>query len=309
MNNEKPDLFDDVIDLPDPGIKRHYEKLVGLDNIKNLLQNEASLILNPSILDDWCQTHYKGRIAIVDTVLDRPTLFLFAGDIGTGKTTLAKSFGDPIARKGDISLKLYSLSLSTRGSGGVGEMTNLLTNAFAQIRSEVESSRVAEEEYALSIILLIDEADALAQSREISQMHHEDRAGVNALIRGIDQISIRRLPIIVVMCTNRLEAIDPAIVRRAAAIFDFKRPNDAQRREILNKCLEGVSFSSSEMLDLVQVTGPTSERDYGFTYSDITLKLIPTMIVDAIPNKPILLQRAIELAKEIKPTPPFKHDT
>ena len=33
-----------------------------------------------------------------------------------------------------------------------------------------------------AVILLVDEADALAQSREAAQMHHEDRAGVNAFL-------------------------------------------------------------------------------------------------------------------------------
>ena len=46
----------------------------------------------------------------------------------------------------------------------------------------------------------------MAQSRELGQMHHEDRAGVNALIRGVDYL---------VMCTNRLEALDHAVpIRR-----------------------------------------------------------------------------------------------
>ena len=77
------------------------------------------------------------------------------------------------------------------------------------------------------MVLVIDEADALAQSREMAQMHHEDRAGVNALIRGIDELAGRRLPIAVVLCTNRPDAIDPAVRRRAAEIFRFERPDGA----------------------------------------------------------------------------------
>ena len=62
-----------------------------------------------------------------------------------------------------------------------------------------------------AIVVIIDEADAIAQSREFGQMHHEDRAGVNALIRGIDTVATERRPVLVLLCTNRLSALDPAI--------------------------------------------------------------------------------------------------
>ena len=64
-------------------------------------------------------------------------------------------------------------------------------------------------------------------------MHHEDRAGVNALIRGVDDFATGNLPAIVVMCTNRLDALDPAVRRRAAVTFTFNRPNEAQRQAFL----------------------------------------------------------------------------
>ncbi len=77
-------------------------------------------------------------------------------------------------------------------------------------------------------------ADALAQARELEQMHHEVSAGVNALIRGVDRLARTRRPGLTVMCTNRVSAIDPAIQRRAAAVLTFSRPNDAQRRSLLS---------------------------------------------------------------------------
>ena len=51
-----------------------------------------------------------------------------------------------------------------------------------------------ERKPELAAILLIDEADALAQSPAQSQMHHEDRAGVNALVRKICVSQVRVLP-------------------------------------------------------------------------------------------------------------------
>ena len=78
-------------------------------------------------------------------------------------------------------------------------------------------------------------------------MHHEDLAGVNALIRGIDHIGGGNHPAIVVLCTNRIEALDPAIVRRAADIFHFKRPNLEQRLTILGCSLSGLGFDNGQI--------------------------------------------------------------
>jgi ATPase family associated with various cellular activities (AAA) len=101
---------------------------------------------------------------------------------------------------------LYALSLNARGTGAVGEMTSLMSAAFSGVKLAAKRAAGRGGKHNSGITLLIDEADVLAQSRELGQMHHEDRAGVNALIRGVDDL---------VMCTNRLEALDPAVpIRR-----------------------------------------------------------------------------------------------
>jgi len=159
-----------------------------------------------------------------------------------------------------------------------------------------------------ALILLVDEADALAQSREAAQMHHEDRAGVNAFIRGVDRIANAKVPAAVIMCTNRLESLDPAVKRRAADILPFRRPNDEQRRYVLWKYLGGLGFSDEQINKLVAATGPLDERDYGFTFSDLTQRLLPSIVLDAYPEKPVEAKRVLEIAREMLPTPPFKED-
>ncbi|MGO8656634.1 AAA family ATPase, partial [Rhizobium ruizarguesonis] len=93
-------------------------------------------------------------------------------------------------------------------------------------------------------MFLVDEVDAVTQRRESAQMHHEDRAGGNAFIRGIDRLAERQLPVAVVLCTNRLTAIDPAVLRRAAEIFDFDRPGDVQRRAVIEGPLTELGFNN-----------------------------------------------------------------
>src|SRR5258705_6280940 len=112
-------------------------------------------------------------------------------------------------------------------------MTQLLSAAFDHTLAEAAKLKSASGKVRGAVILLIDEADALAQSREAAQMHHEDRAGVNALIRGVNRLANGSLPAAAIMCTNRLGALDPAVRRRAAEILEFTRPDDARRKALL----------------------------------------------------------------------------
>lgn len=300
------DLFEEVVNFPDPTASAGYDRLVGLETIKDRLIKEALLLLDPSRLRNWSRVHHGIEIAALDYVGARPPLFVLAGDVGTGKTVLARGFGSDVAKLAKVSVQLYSLSLNARGRGAVGEMTRLISLAFAEVREQVIRSRDRKSRAGRGIVLLIDEADALAQSREVAQMHHEDRAGVNALIRGVDEIATRRLPVAVVMCTNRLESIDPAVRRRAAAIFEFRRPTSAQRRSVLNFALEHAGLTEQELAALVEITGPTAGRTYGYTYSDLTDRLVPALVLDAFPDHPLTGKRVLEIARQITATPPFR---
>jgi AAA+ superfamily predicted ATPase len=300
------DLFEDVITLPDPRGQTDYDRLVGLDEHKARLVKETLLLVDPGQLRDWNKTHHKGELAAVEYFHSRPPLFLLAGDVGTGKTALARSFGNEVAKRARVRVELYALSLNTRGSGAVGEMTRLISGAFKQVREAVGKTRGSDGKAGRGIILLIDEADALAQSREAAQMHHEDRAGVNALIRGVDDLAAERLPVAVVMCTNRLDAIDPAIRRRAAAVFEFARPSREQRLYVLKDGLVGSGITDRELGHLADATGEADGRAYGFTYSDLTQRLIPTLVLDAFPERAVIGKRAVEIAMGLKPTPPFR---
>ena len=301
------DLFEDVVQLPHPQGQLDYDRLVGLDEYKERLVKEALLIIDPGLLNEWNEKHHRGDLAATDYFASRPPLFLLAGDVGTGKTALARSFGNEVARRAKAQVYLYALSLNTRGRGAVGEMTQLIAKAFDQVRAAVSKSRDSHGRSVRGVILLIDEADALAQSREVAQMHHEDRAGVNALIRGVDSIATARLPAAVIMCTNRLDAIDPAVRRRAAAILEFRRPNRAQRLHVLRTGLHGSGIADSDLEALADVTGELAEQPYGYTYSDLTQRLIPAIVLDAFPQRPVTGDLALEVGRRMRPTVPFQN--
>jgi AAA+ superfamily predicted ATPase len=255
-------------------------------------------------LDSWASKYHPDGASLVDVVLRRPPLVVLAGDVGSGKTELAETIGDAVARQENVDVTLFPLSLSTRGQGRVGEMTQLLSAAFDYTISEAKKLKGASSARG-GIILLVDEADALAQSRENAQMHHEDRAGVNAFIRGIDRIANEKLPVAVIMCTNRLSALDPAVRRRAAEVMEFQRPNAEQRKVLLSNIFRPLGFSDQSISALVTATGEHANRQYGLTFSDIMQRLLPSIVLDAYPSKSITDQRAIAIATELIPTPPF----
>jgi AAA+ superfamily predicted ATPase len=136
-------------------------------------------------------------------------------------------------------------------------------------------------------------------------MHHEDRAGVNAFIRGIDRLANAKLPAAVIMCTNRIGALDPAVKRRAADILSFGRPNDLQRRSLLESAFKMLNLSTETVSVIVAATGENEERAYGFSFSDITQRLLPSIVLDAYPAGPVTDKRAIEITHGMTPTPPF----
>lgn len=306
MTEKNIGIFEEVREFPDPSATRRYTALVGLDEIKDRLQKEARLLLDPESLAAWSTKYHGKKTAIIDLFRDRPPLFIFEGDVGTGKTALAETFGDAVAREANIRVALYALSLTARGTGAVGEMTSLLSAAFQEVKDEARKASGRGGKHKSGIILLIDEADALAQSRELGQMHHEDRAGVNALIRGVDDFATGNLPAIVVMCTNRLDALDPAVRRRAAATLQFLRPNETQRKAVLDATLSELGFSSQQIQSLVMVTGPAQGRSYGYTYSDLVQRLLPGLLLAAYPSRAITFDLAKEVVEKHPPTPPFR---
>lgn len=308
MNEEGQQIFQDIQSLPDPNARRRLAALVGIEDVKERLIKETQLLLEPGALEDWSKKHHGDILPIVKTFFDRPSLFIFAGDVGTGKTALAETFGDTVARNLNLSITLYSLSLNARGTGVVGQMTTLLSAAFAKVKEEAKKGLAKGMRPTRAIILLIDEADALAQSRESLQMHHEDRAGVNALIRGIDALASESLPAVVIMCTNRIDAIDPAVRRRAAEIFLFERPNDIQRMRVIRDSLSGSPLTEEHYSVLARATGSTAGRDYGCTYSDLTQRLLPTFILDAFPDRALNFERLRSLTMSFNPTAPFKEE-
>jgi len=280
--------------------------LVGLDELIDRLVTDAIVLLDPTVMRDWSTKVHGGVIPAVTALLDRTPLFVFAGDVGVGKTEVAEVLGQAIATRINVDVTLYPLSLTARGRGAVGEMTTLLAHAFERISKDFVWARRPDGRAASMGVLLIDEADALAQSRELAQMHHEDRAGVNALLRGIDGLRVDRLPVLTILCTNRLEALDPAVQRRAAAIETFARPTHEQRAALLTRLLAGSSLQAADIDALAAATGDAAGRSYGYTFSDLRQRLVPEIVLAAYRQGVAVDSKlAHEVLARTPPTRPF----
>jgi len=298
------DLFHPVIELPEPVRAGRYRRLVGVDDIKEQLRREAQVLANPASLAAWAAEHHQADLPTLSLMTDRAPLFVFAGDVGSGKTALAESFGCDLADTLNLPVFLYRLKLTARGTGLVGEMTTLTGDAFAHLLTVGRQARGTAGPTTI-YILVVDEADALAQSRAAQQMHHEDRAGVDALLAGVDSLAGEQVPVLAVMCTNRERALDPAVLRRAAGIFHFRRPGDAQRHTVLASALDGTGIDDATISKLVSLTGESAGRP-AFTYSDLTQRLVPAAVLAAFPAKPLTADILLDVASRLAPTPEFR---
>lgn len=292
-------LFDQVLDLPNGEAQRRVGSLIGLDDILSQLRKQATVLVNPRPLEQWSEQFHGRVLPAVHLVCQRTPLIILAGDVGTGKTTLAETFADALARSEKMAIRVMRLSLRTRGHGGTGEATEKIGKAFDVVREE---TRIHQ-----AVILVIDEADALAQSRALKTMHHEDRAGVNALIRGLDSLVAAAARVLAVMCTNRLGAIDPAVRRRAAGLFILERPTEAQRHALLAKALAD-ALKEDEIAEIARLTGPRNESGVGYTWSDLSERLIPAAVLAAYPHNGLSYEVFREQLALTAPTKPFTNE-
>lgn len=237
---------------------KDFQVLLGIDPIKDALVDELTLILDRERLDAWSRKHHPDGLGILKRAGSKAPLILLSGDVGCGKTALAACVGTPVAKTIDHRIVCLETPSDIRGGGLVGELSANITEAFTQVRAKAEGVGRG--------ILVLDEADDIATRRGQMQAHHEDRAGVNVLIKQVDKIAKAKTPIAVIMITNRADVLDPAIVRRAALRLEFHRPNDMARAAVFARILEGADATDGQIRELVKLTAKTPL----YTFSDLT---------------------------------------
>ena len=204
-----------------------------------------------------------------------PKGVLLEGAPGTGKTLLAKAIA------GEAGVPFFSISGSD----------------FVEMFVGVGASRVRdlfeEAKHHAPCIVFIDEIDAVARRRGTGMGGgHDDREQtLNQLLVEMDGFGVNE-GIIVLAATNRVDILDPAILRPGR--FDRKitvnRPDVAGREEILR--VHAKNKPLAEDVDLKKVAQTTA----GFTGADLENLLNEASIVAAKENRTYIIQKDIEKA-------------
>ncbi|WP_334025275.1 ATP-binding protein [Burkholderia gladioli] len=293
-------VFDTRIELPNSEITKRAKALHGFEERYAKVHNQLQLLLRSDKLEEWSKRHFGEKISLVDLVKDQYPLVIFYGDVGTGKTAMAEAISNRlVAESKTEDSELFKLSNRVRGTGRVGEMGSLIAAAFAEIGKACGKGNRS--------ILIIDEADSLAASRSQEHSHHEDKVAVNTLIQSIDEVRKYGGRVVVFFCTNRIDAIDPAILRRAALVEEFARPTDDQRKALFIYDLQALDLSAAEIKELVSQTAAKGKVP-AFTYSDIRTRLYPAALALAFPDHKLAFSHFQEVLKELKPSPAVGSD-
>lgn len=294
--NPPDSVFDYEMPLPVDKFSKLEPKLLGLEERYAKVHLQLRLLLKLDELPAWSKRKYGGKVVpLCDLIADQYPLVIFHGDVGTGKTVAAECIANRLVKeaKAEDSI-LFKLSNRVRGTGKVGEMGTLIVEAFKRITASAGKTRRA--------ILILDEGDSIGASRTQQHSHHEDKVAVNTLIQCIDNLRNFGGRVVVILCTNRLSVLDAALHRRAALVEEFNRPQDAERRALLEADLAGLGFAQDEIEQLVKLTGE-SENAPGWTYSDFRSRLYPAALARAFPDREVQFEDFHLAAKYLKPTP------
>jgi SpoVK/Ycf46/Vps4 family AAA+-type ATPase len=231
---------------------KRYESLIGLREIKERVLTALRSLFSPEFVRQWSQ-QYNCEQQAFSLLEMRYPVFLFDGVPGVGKTELAHAIGDPLARVLGTPVISYSIGLQLRGEGLVGQLSQNLCKI-------IDFGKMRHAERGVPIMLLLDEGDAIGQSRDGSNQHHEESVGVSTLLQQIDLL--RDTPgVALIMTTNRHSALDTALASRGSAHrVSFPVPDYRLRFDLLTRYVGNI-LADCELLTLARETEGLAPRD------------------------------------------------
>lgn len=204
-----------------------------------------------------------------------PKGVLLEGAPGTGKTMLAKAVA------GEAKVPFFSISGSDFVEMFVGVGASRVRDLFADAKKNSPC------------IVFIDEIDAVARRRGTGMGggHDEREQTLNQLLVEMDGFGTNE-GIIVMAATNRVDILDPAILRpgRFDRKISVQTPDVGGREEILN--VHAKNKPLGDDVDLKQIAQTTA----GFTGADLENLLNESAIQAAKDNRGFILQEDIKKA-------------
>lgn len=238
-----------------------FAQVAGLKEEKEELEEIVDFLKSPSKYN-----HVGARI---------PKGVLLDGLPGTGKTLLARAVA------GEANVAFFSISGSDFVEMYVGVGASRVRDLFEDAKRHAPC------------IVFIDEIDAVARRRGTGMGggHDEREQTLNQLLVEMDGFGVNE-GIIVMAATNRVDILDPAILRPGR--FDRKitvsTPDIGGREEILR--VHARNKPLAEDVDLKQIAQTTA----GFTGADLENLLNEAAINAAKDSKPYVSQRDIRKA-------------
>ena len=238
-----------------------FSKVAGLQEEKEDLQEIVDFLKDPE--------KYRRVGARI------PKGVLLVGPPGTGKTLMAKAIA------GEAHVPFFSISGSDFVEMFVGVGASRVRDLFEQAKSHVPC------------IVFIDEIDAVGRKRGsgMGGGHDEREQTLNQLLVEMDGFGVNS-GIIVLAATNRVDILDPAILRPGR--FDRKiligRPDVRGREEILK--VHAKNKPLADDVDLERVARTTA----GFSGADLENLMNEAAIYSAKDNRPYLKQEDLDKA-------------
>ncbi|MDO5131482.1 MAG: ATP-dependent zinc metalloprotease FtsH [Eubacteriales bacterium] len=238
-----------------------FEQVAGLEEEKADLEEIIDFLRNPVKY-----TKVGARI---------PKGVLLEGAPGTGKTLLARAVA------GEAKVPFFSISGSDFVEMFVGVGASRVRDMFEDAKKNAPC------------IVFIDEIDAVARRRGtgLGGSHDEREQTLNQLLVEMDGFGVNE-GIIVMAATNRVDVLDPAILRPGR--FDRKvsvgRPDVKGREEILK--VHAANKPLGDDVDLAEIARTTA----GFSGADLENLLNEAAIAAAKEDRPYLTQSDIKSA-------------
>ena len=243
----------------DPAKRVKFSDVAGLQEEKEELEEIVDFLRAPKKY-----TQLGARI---------PKGVLLVGPPGTGKTLLAKAIA------GEAGVPFFSLAGSDFVEMFVGVGASRVRDLFEEAKKNAPC------------IIFIDEIDAVARRRGTGMGggHDEREQTLNQMLVEMDGFGVNE-GIIVMAATNRVDILDPAIMRPGR--FDRKvvvgRPDVRGREEILG--VHAKNKPLGDDVDLKQIAQTTA----GFTGADLENLLNEAAIIAAKENRAYIKQDDIK---------------
>ena len=244
-------------------------------DVKNInFSNVAGLIEEKEELEEIVD-FLKNPKKYIDLGARIPKGVLLEGHPGTGKTLLAKAVA------GEAKVPFFTISGSDFVEMFVGVGASRVRDLFAEAKKNAPC------------IIFIDEIDAVARRRGTGMGggHDEREQTLNQMLVEMDGFGVNE-GIIVMAATNRVDILDPAILRPGR--FDRKvlvgRPDVVGRKGILE--VHAKNKPLGEDVDLEKIAQITS----GFTGADLENLLNEAAIIAAKSDRAFIIQEDIDKA-------------